>query len=812
MKDSSSFKDIVTKSVVKITADGSVGTGFFISKKGHIMTAWHVVNELTDKIEIKLYNNIKLKATLDFEKSDKISDISVLKVKLEKKFKIFCLPISLISKFSLGDKIATYGYAGDSLDYINGGYFEGKISNVDNKRIYVDNLVKGKGNSGAPVIHLKERKVIGVISSLTPENISQGTGHAKHIKNILNKWSELSIITQNIAVELEKELSFIPKLITNISIIDDYELIGREKELKLIDERLDIFNFLLINGIGGIGKTILVKSFLHKFKDKFEHIIWLDITSTTINAFTENRLLLFNLNIKFSEDEDEVSKFQIVINRLADLIGNNLLVIDNAIDDDIYNSLKPIFLSWNIIITSREKLNGLSREDKILKLEELEKEDAKKLFLKYYTEENINENSLENLLDLIGYHTLTIELMAKMLELDFMQDIDGLEKYLKYNSLSDDDLQIFVSSSYNQSEQGIYKHLINAFKLIDLDDKQREILLYFSILPSINIHGKDLILYFKINDKYDFINTLNSLVKLGWLQSKSRGYFRLHRIIQDIIRFKLTPTSINCKVLIESFRDLFLVKIGENPLNKSDLIPFGDNISLFIKDETQLMANFFDNFSKTLRYFGYNKKALKHALKALKIREKELSVKDNSFGNSYSNISVIYRYLSEYKQSLEYGNRALKFYLDKQDYIGIATAYYKLTLTYVQLEEFEKALSLNNKDIRALSTGVEKGHAYFAESFNIRGEIYRHLKKYYKSIRWKRKSIEIRENVLDSNHPDLAKSYHDIALSYIDIEDINLADIFIGKAIKIREKILPSEHDDLKESNKLKLKILILKN
>ena len=811
MKDNSSFKKVITQSTVKVTADGSVGTGFFVSKEGYLMSAWHVVNELTNNIEIELYNGTKLKGSLDIQKSDRIADISVIKVDLEKN-KIDCLPISLISNASLGDDIATFGYAGDSLEYINGGYFEGKISNIDEKRIYIDNLVKGKGNSGAPVVHLKEKKVIGVISSLTPKNISHGTGHAKHIKSILTKWTELTNITKTIAKELEKKLDYIPKYITNISGVDNYELIGRKQELKLMDERLDISNFLLINGIGGIGKTILLKSFLHKFKDKFEHIIWIDITSTTMNAFTENSLLISNLNINFLKDENKIVKFETILNKLTTITGNNLLVIDNAIDDNIYKSLKPLFSNWNVIITSREKLNGLSKGDKILKLEELEKDDAKKLFLKYYTEDDIDDNRLENLLDLIGYHTLTIELMAKMLELDFTQDIEGLENFLKNSSLSDDDLQIFVSTSYTESEQGIYKHLLNIFKLVDLDDNQKEILLYFSILPSVDIHGKDLIKYFQIEDKNTFINTLNSLVKLGWLQSKSKGYFRLHKIIQDIIRFKLTPNSINCKALIESFRDLLLVKTGKNPLEKSNLIPFGDSISLFIKDETQLMANFFDNFAKILRYFGYNKKALKHALKALNIREKELSTQDNSFGNSYLNISVIYRYLLEYKKSLEYGNRALKFYLDKRDYVGIATAYYKLTLTYVQLEEFEKALSLNNKDIRALSKGVNKGHAYFAESFNIRGEIYRHLKKYYKSIRWKRKSIEIRENVLDDKHPDLAKSYHDMALSYVDIGDIFNANIFIDKSMKIREKILPFEHDDLIESNKLKLEILNLKN
>jgi len=97
MKDNISFKKIITQSTVKIIADGSIGTGFFVSNDGYIMTAWHVVNELTNNVEVELYNNIRLKAVLDIKKSDKISDISVIKVELENKQQITCLPIALTS-------------------------------------------------------------------------------------------------------------------------------------------------------------------------------------------------------------------------------------------------------------------------------------------------------------------------------------------------------------------------------------------------------------------------------------------------------------------------------------------------------------------------------------------------------------------------------------------------------------------------------------------------------------------------------------------------------------------------------------------
>jgi tetratricopeptide (TPR) repeat protein len=800
------FKNLIIQSVVRIQADSSTGTGFFITKDGYIVTAWHVANELTQNITVELYDKTELEATFDSNKSDKRFDIAVLKVNLTNN--ITCLPLaSEKTLFEFGDTIATFGYAGDDLAYINGGYFEGKISNIDDKRIYIDNLAKGRGNSGAPVFHIQTGRVVGVISSLIQSEIVQGAGHAKHITSLLEKWSELATLTEEVAREVEQKLDFIPKYLTNIYTVNKNDIVGRDKELKEIYTKLEISKCLVINGMGGIGKTVLAKLFLNTYKHKFQQILWLDVTSTTIGAFVENSLLIYNLNINFKEDEEELVKFQIILNKLLSLEGRNLLILDNAENDGIYKAIEPLFANWHILITSREKLLGIDTREQLFKLEELKKDDAKKLFLKNYREENIDAGQLVKLLKLVDYHTLTIELISKLLEEDAFLSIEELITHLEKNQIHHDELQeTKISSKYNPSEKEIFTHLRSLFKLNNkLNAEQKRFLLYFSVMPSVDIYRDDLIEYLKIDRKA--FNTLNTLVKMGWLQSKSKGYFKLHKLMQDVIRYELIPTVSNCRTLVESFSELFLVQVGKNPLKKVDLIPYGESLSSFIMDEDALVADFLDNFAKTLRYFAYNDEAIEYALRALSIREKILPPNHNSFGRSYTNISVIYRYLSKYNEALEYGEKALKFFSEKKDFVGIATAYFKKTLIYIELGKYEEALKLNNKDIKALTQGLECGHAYFAESFNVRGEIYRHLKEYYKSIKWKKKALTIRENVLESDHPDLAISYHDMALSYVNIEDFGNAKVFVNKAIEIREKFLPDNHRDLLDSSRLRVKI-----
>ncbi|SFV62947.1 hypothetical protein MNB_SV-12-1762 [hydrothermal vent metagenome] len=48
-------------------------------------------------------------------------------------------------------------------------------------------------------------------------------------------------------------------------------IIGREKELKEIKENLHTSNILLINGIGGIGKSTIASYYLHQNKNRFDY-------------------------------------------------------------------------------------------------------------------------------------------------------------------------------------------------------------------------------------------------------------------------------------------------------------------------------------------------------------------------------------------------------------------------------------------------------------------------------------------------------------------------------------------------------------
>ncbi|WP_226816008.1 hypothetical protein, partial [Aliarcobacter butzleri] len=99
------------------------------------------------------------------------------------------------------------------------------------------------------------------------------------------------------------------------------KIIGREKELKEIDNNLNSSNnILLIKEIGGIGKSTIASAYLHRYKEKFKYYGFFEGLD---NFFIELKNIL---NIKSDKESDIVIK---ILSKLNNLEGGKLLIIDD---------------------------------------------------------------------------------------------------------------------------------------------------------------------------------------------------------------------------------------------------------------------------------------------------------------------------------------------------------------------------------------------------------------------------------------------------------------------------------------------------
>ena len=181
----------------------------------------------------------------------------------------------------------------------------------------------------------------------------------------------------------------VPRVLTKyVGLVSDINFVGRKDELQKVDELLNQnTTLLLINGIGGIGKSTLASYYLNQKKDEFDYYAFIqvgeDIKSSFASAFVTS------LDLKSEKIDDLFSE---AMTRLHNLKGNKLLVIDDLTDianqqDEIATIMTLKNSGFKILFTSRESKENIPQYF----LDIMSFEDAKELFLRYYSTDETDE-------------------------------------------------------------------------------------------------------------------------------------------------------------------------------------------------------------------------------------------------------------------------------------------------------------------------------------------------------------------------------------------------------------------------------------
>ena len=164
----------------------SSGTAFFVTKKGHVITNFHVVEGCKDKSKI-IYEDNEIKVKLLAK--DKYLDLALLKANIENKHFI---KISNKSPKKL-QRIIAAGYPfgkelSDDLKFTSGIVSSLKGLQDDSTRIQIDAALN-YGNSGGPIVDEKTGELVAVavagLSKEVTESINFGI-KAGSVKNFLD--------------------------------------------------------------------------------------------------------------------------------------------------------------------------------------------------------------------------------------------------------------------------------------------------------------------------------------------------------------------------------------------------------------------------------------------------------------------------------------------------------------------------------------------------------------------------------------------------------------------------------------------------
>lgn len=209
-------------------------------------------------------------------------------------------------------------------------------------------------------------------------------------------------------------------------------MIGREREIHLLEQWMfqSDRKCIFITGLGGIGKSTLVRSCLAKNKSLFDTVLYLYYNQSVQSMITDDEQLCVN-TLEKTEEETTSDYFhrKLIYLRKITAGTKTIVVIDNfdgMIEEDFLSILN---IGWKVIVITHTEIN--LKEYDTIKVQAIhDKEDLYRLFTGNLGREIAEEEivALDSVIHKVSGHTLTLELIAKQMARSYltMEEAAGL--------------------------------------------------------------------------------------------------------------------------------------------------------------------------------------------------------------------------------------------------------------------------------------------------------------------------------------------------------------------------------------------------
>ncbi len=650
----------------------------------------------------------------------------------------------------------------------------------------------------------------------------------------------------------------IPHRLTNYIPTNAEYILGRDTELETISKYLKAKKpTVLVNGIGGIGKTSVAIKYMAIHGEEYKHLAWITVQSSILETFISNSALLESLQI--TEKVQDLIKakqldnaFELVFHQL-NILEKTLVVLDNANDLEDLEKYEHLFdtASCHFLITSRT----YPPEWTTIAIDSLPEEEALRLFKKLHPSVQASDEAIKSLLSKLFYHTLLIELVAKSIEssayvFEELQEIIETQ-FIHHESLNQDIVSTgkhgaVIKDNLKKSKIEDYIWLIFS-KIKGLDERSRNILMSMALLPlAFMIERNDLRKHLSVFDLKEPMPALVVLVERGWVDRikslEQKTFFKMHPLIADVV-----IKHLNVDVI---FADQYILYIKEkidydetnsahNLIDKKYYEIFSERLTnLYFNQDSGTMAVLLNILTWYYKQFGDYDKAIKLGEKALKMaqnvfhsnddrisqcennlalvyrdkglyneavvllenalknRKRKININQSSIATRFSNLAMMYQNLGQYDKSIVFYKKALN--IDKKNFginhPTIAIRHANLATVYFQLGRYSDAAMLAEKALNSDIKNFGNEDPNVAIRQSNLARIYRSLGRYKEALVLAESALNSDEKNFGSENPTLAFSQNNLALIYQDLgREIEAQDLWL-KAYQIRLKKLGDVH------------------
>lgn len=598
-------------------------------------------------------------------------------------------------------------------------------------------------------------------------HILKTTVYLEFNDKLLNEWldllnrtiseEELTLLRDYILLNDSKSRNrecVYPRILTAKPPLPPEEYLSRKESEIIIKKLKDSKKLVLVNGIGGIGKSTVCRKIFHELNQDIvkRPLAWVVYNDKDLLDDMKKQMLY----PKDGADWDK--RFTQFLEQ--DIDEDAIIFIDNLnVTEDEEKYLTHLANArCNIICTSRiEKYAHYET----VPIDYLDEEQCIELFYKYYKRE-YDKKRIHNIIMRSGRHTLVIEILGKIGE------VEGYSLEELETKLIQDGFDLEGIASVENKDDTLIGHLCRTFNFKRLSDIQKEILYCMAILP-VQWIPYDLRRWLNLQNNYNF----NYLIKHAWIERSENGYY-MHPVIKEVVKRSLDISKESTLRLLDGIGNE--IAYNENPdLEKSKLyISFAEAILDFLDGmKNQVISQAAYNISMLYGQFGEFAPAKKYVDYTIEIEEEQKN-SEELLASAYNHRGFIDYYLFQDKEAEADYTSAYKLRIKSKNYKHIAETTGNLALLYQGMwdelkDEEEKkksrllimAAAYEKESIRMFEH-IFKGtlHPNLASAYNNMAVIYYSLKKYNSAVLYYRKAEQIRIQLSDGINPgDLAVTY-----------------------------------------------------
>jgi tetratricopeptide (TPR) repeat protein len=598
-------------------------------------------------------------------------------------------------------------------------------------------------------------------------------------------------------------------------------LIGRETELNRLHELLQTKkNVCVVSGMGGVGKTELVRKYATSddCKAHFSGVVfYLDARSRENIAAEIVAVTQYHFQAQIEDALSDAQKITQCWQEWKTQTEAVLLILDDVsgLAKNFKQYLPPADLGkLRLLITSRDTPDQRIAEE--LPLEVLLPGAAVALLAAIIGEERVAKetSAAEKLCEELGYLPLALELVGYYLEDEDYQSLslaamgDKLKEKekVKHPSLSPEEVPMAIKAS-----RGVQA----AFDLSwdELTPEAKYLACVLGTFAEAAIHWVFMRGFYQILQGESFSEDnlkdkwLKSLRKLHLVLTVETDIYDLHPLIRDYLaeQFKKHPQHSEIK---QGFCYLFMYVA--NAIEKATTLALLNLIEPHLKkmidwcegNEDRQFALSLNQLAFLYNFQGKYHEAEPLIMRSLSIYENQLGEDHPEVATSLNNLAVLYYHQDKYDEAEPLFLRSLSIRENQlgEDHPDVAYSLNGLAKLYYSQGKYNDAESLFLRSLSIRENQLGEDHPDVATSLNNLAELYRNQGKYNEAEPLFLRSLSIRENQLGEDHPDVATSLNNLAKLYHSQGKYNEAEPLFLRSLSIDEEVYGEDHPEVATS------------